>query len=357
MAEHPDEARATARAGWTTDAATLTSFARAVLERAGADGDEARVVANVLVWADRVGRPTQGVWRLPILVQRLERGVIRSPCDPAIHPVSEAAVLVDGHNGPGHFVADRAMRSAIELASRSAVGVAGVRNSNYLGPTGFYAHLAAEAGMIGVAMSNSFPKVAAYAGSEAVLGTNPLAFAAPQANGDAVLVDMATSASSGSAIRWATADSEGAEATESRTAAGSDSLAADVIGPFGGAKGFGLGLMVEMLAGALTGAGLSDEVRSMYQDFENGGNNGHLFLAFDISRWIPLSVFHERTEALLQRVRDSGGDQTVTTVRIPGQARWDARRRSDAEGIAIEGHVVAELERVARYLGVPIPWV
>jgi LDH2 family malate/lactate/ureidoglycolate dehydrogenase len=114
--------------------------------------------------------------------------------------------------------------------------------------------------------------------------------------------------------------------------------------------------MVELLTGALMGAGLSDEVRSMYLDLENGGNNGHLFLAFDVGRWTEPSTFYERTAAFLTRVEASGGNRVGKPVRIPGRARWEARDRSDAGGIVIEGHVRAELETAAAHLGVPVAW-
>ncbi len=179
----------------------LTDLAAKILGAAGADEGEAGALAEILVWCDAVGRPNQGVWRLPILTQRLEMGLFESPCRPQIHQTAPSLAVFDGDNGLGHVVARGAMDHAIAMARETGIGIVVVHGGNFFGASSYYVQQAASAGMIGFALSNSFPKVAAYGGVKSTLGTNPFAFGAPRANGEHFLLDMATSASAGSAIR------------------------------------------------------------------------------------------------------------------------------------------------------------
>ncbi|MCW8194883.1 Ldh family oxidoreductase [Proteobacteria bacterium 005FR1] len=317
--------------------AELEAFSRRVLQAAGSDPEEAAVVAQVLVWCDSVGRPNQGVWRLPILCDRLSRGLLKSPCQ--LQTQMKAACLgsMDGGAGQGHYVAYRAMHKAIELARTEGLAAILVNNSNFYGAGGYYAAMAARENMIGIALSNSFPKVRAAGGRGAVLGTNPLAFACPAADEPALVLDMATSELAGSTVR-------------KRQEVSGDSAAPSVLDPLGGHKGFGLALMVEVLAGVLSGAGFSHRVKSMYNDFENKGDNGHFFMAIDIERLMPLADFHERMGALIELLRASGD---AGQVRYPGESRWEALKKTDREGIAMDESTREKLGVLAARLGVP----
>jgi len=115
------------------DASTLTSHATSILTAAGADEVEAESVSEALVWCDRVGRANQGVWRLPILADRLSRGLYHSPCRLDLTQTAPSVALLDADNGLGHWVATRGMDAAIELARKSGVGVVGVRKGNFFG--------------------------------------------------------------------------------------------------------------------------------------------------------------------------------------------------------------------------------
>jgi len=249
------------------------------------------------------------------------------------------------------------MDAAIDLAREAGVGVVGVRNSNFFGAGSYYVERAASRGMIGFAMSNSFPKVAAYGGVKSILGTNPFAFGAPRAGGRSLLVDMATAASAGSMVRryaeegralpeGIAVDAHGAPITDPNEVEQGSLL------PFGGAKGWGLMLMVEILAGVITGAGVGPGVKSMYKDFENGGRNGFLFLALDIERFMPLDAYHARMEELVVLLRSSGDSDSNLQVLYPGEARWGAMERSDREGIFLNERTVGALDELAQKSGV-----
>jgi LDH2 family malate/lactate/ureidoglycolate dehydrogenase len=334
----------------------LIAFAVDILTAAGADRKQAAGVAEVLVWADSVGRPNQGVWRLPILCKRLSAKLFSSPCQPRFDERAPAVVMIDGDNGIGHYVGRVAADTAIERAARHGVAVVGVSNSNFLGALGYFVNRIAERGMLALLFNNSFPKVAPHGGIKPVLGTNPLAFAAPRRNGESIIVDLATAASAGSDITKAAElgrplpvgiaiDSEGRPITDASKAKDGALL------PLGGAKGYALGLLVEILAGVVTGAGIAHSVYSMYGDFKNPGNSGHFFIAVDIATLMPMESYHDRMDVLVAALRECEG------VMLPGEARWRARAETQAAGgITLDAPTTAALAKLAESLRIPTPW-
>ena len=333
-----------------------TAFATQVLAAAGADQEQAAVVAEILVWSDAVGRPNQGVWRLPILCKRLSAGLFHCPCRLRIEDRSPAVALIDGDNGIGHYVGQVAADTAVERAAKNGVAVVGATNSNFLGTLGYFVHRIAEHGMLALLFNNSFPKVAPHGGTKAVLGTNPLAFAAPRRNGDSIIVDLATAASAGSDITKAAELGQSlpvgiAIDREGRPITDPSKVKDGALLPLGGAKGYALGLVVEILAGVITGAGISHGVRSMYSDFKNPGHSGHFFVAIDIDTLMPLDTFHERMDLLVDAIRDCEG------VLLPGEARWRAKAETEAAGgIELDEQSIAALTKLAESLGVRTPW-
>ncbi len=329
-----------------------------LLSAGGVDPVQTESVTNNLLWCDMAGRRNHGIERIPILLKRVRSGAIHCPCNPKISRLAPSVARIDADAGFGHHAGKLGMDLACELAAETGVGVAGVHNSNFFGAGAYYVQLAAERDMIGLAVSNSFPKVAAHRGIAAVLGTNPLAFAAPRADGKAILIDMSTAAMAGSSVREAIAkggmldpglaiDGNGAPIRDPSRAASATLL------PAAGAKGFGLAILVELLSGVLTGAGVADGVASMYADLDRPGNNGHLFMAIDISRWMPIEQFHARVEALAVSLTQPSGSQDV---RLPGDERWAEISCSEREGILIEDQTFVPIEQLASDLGVALDW-
>ncbi|MEX1034147.1 MAG: Ldh family oxidoreductase [Cellvibrionaceae bacterium] len=314
-------------------AEALRQFSRSVLVAAGSDPAEATVVADVLVWCDEVGRPNQGVWRLPVLCERLQRGLFESPCHPHMELKTVSLATLDGRAGQGHYVAYQAMNNAIALAKAEGIAAIVVRNSNFFGAGGYYASMAAQTGLIGIALSNSFPKVRAFNGEHPVLGTNPLAFACPAREGEPLVLDMATSALAGSTVR---------KQRECDSPAKSEAAALE---PLGGSKGYGLALLVEIMSGVLSGGGFSHQVKSMYENFHEPGNNGHFFLALDIEKLMPLTVFRERMLTLMDWLAASGA---TGEVKYPGQNRWEILKQTQTAGVQLDDTTQAALRELAR---------
>ena len=302
----------------------------------GVSASQAEATARHIVWCESIGRHNFGIERIAIHLKRLQAGVLNAKAEPRMEHLTGSLGRLDGDGGFGYAAAEIAMREAIAMAREHGIGAVGVRNSNFFGAGAYYVSMAAEAGMIGLALSNSFPKVAAHGGVKPVLGTNPFAFGAPRANGDHLLFDMATSALAGSTVREHIAagkplpeglaiDGDGKSITDPAKVNDGALL------PFGGAKGFGLSLLVEMLAGVITGSGVSDGVASIYNDFNRNGENGHFMLALDIARFMPIADYHARFESLVAMLKASGGH-----VLLPGEVRWENWRDALANGVEVD---------------------
>lgn len=327
----------------------LASFSMAVLSTAGIPSSHAQSVTDHLMWADTHGRPNYGVWRLPILTRRAEAGLFETSLEPSVDRRSSALALVDGCNTVGHHGATVATDLAVEMAREGGVATAGVRRSNFMGALGYYAERIASNAMVGLVVSNSHPRVAAHGGLSPALGTNPLAFAAPLSDGTSVIVDMATSVTAGGFITKSAERNEPLPEGVAIEPSGAPLTDASKISegamlPLGGPKGFGLGLMVEILAGVLTGAGISHGVKSMYKDFDNPGNSGHMLTAMNISEFMSLETYHTRMDQLVDALKSTGD------VRLPGEARFEARRRYGERAVVeLDARTGKALEELAEH--------
>lgn len=339
-------------------AEALRAYAAQILRAHRIDEDQVRSVAHILIWSELVGRENFGLGRLPIHIERVRRGRLNPVCRPAFQSLAETMELLDGDNGFGHYIGELGMGRAVALARRHGVGIVGVRDSNFFGAGAYFVDQAARAGMIGLAMSNSFPKVAAHGGIRPVFGTNPFAFGAPRRNGESLMVDMATSALAGSSVRahadrheplpvGMALDADGQPITDPAKVADGTLL------PFGGAKGYGLALLVEVLAGVITGAGVSHGVASMYQDFSAAGHNGHFLMALDIARWLPVEHYYERFESLIDTIRASHPNEEVL---LPGEIRWRNHQDNAARGIRVAGSLRDALRALSEPHGIEPPW-
>ena len=340
------------------DADALTDFAVAVLSGEGADREQARIFAEALLWSDRIGRPTHGVWRLPAYLKRFVDGLIKCPCEPRFEIGGPSIGKLDGGGGFGHVVGHLGMQKAIELAGESGVGVIAARNSNHFGTGGYFVDLAARRGMLGIATSNSIAKLAPFGGVAPVFGTNPLAIGAPRGNGEPIILDMATAAVSGASVIRAAqngetlpegilVDRQGLPMTDP-TKAGEGAML-----PFGGAKGAGLVFFVELLSAVISGAALSSGVRSMFNDFSGNGDNGHCFIAIDLARLLPMDSYYARLEELVGQVKAASPDGGE--VRLPGESRWRIMAESAAHGVRLDAKMIAELQQLAEQHGVALP--
>ena len=339
------------------NAQELQTFIAAVLATKGVNQAQCQSVAVNMVWSEMVGRSNFGINRIPVLTKRVDEGVLNPDCKPQFQELSPSTGKLDADNGFGQYAGEVAMDRAIGLARQNGVGVVSVNNSNFFGTGAYFVQQAAAQKMIGLAMSNSFPKVAPHGGSKAVFGTNPFAFGAPRQNGHSLLVDFATSSLAGSTVREylekgiqlpeGMAVMKDGEPVRDPAKIGDASLL-----PFGGPKGFGLSLMVELLAGVLSGAGVSHGVKSIYSNFTEASNAGHLFVALDITRWMQPVEFFQRFESLIDVIKSTGPEGQVL---LPGEIRWANYEASALNGIPFSKERISEIEGLSQQFSVKWP--
>ncbi|NJE62110.1 Ldh family oxidoreductase [Thermococcus sp. 21S7] len=339
----------------------LFSFVVNVLTKLGVPKNDAEIVADNLVMADLRGIESHGVQRLKRYVDGILSGGIN--LHPNIRIVREGLsyALIDGDEGLGQVVGYNAMKLAIEKAKDSGVGVVAVRNSNHYGIAGYYALMAAEEGMIGISMTNSRPLVAPTGGVERFLGTNPIALAAPT-NGKPFLLDMATSVvpigklevyrRKGKPIPegWAI-DGDGNVTTDvERVFAGGALLPLGGFGElFGGHKGYGLSVMVDILAGILSGGTWSRHVKNTS---EKHSEVDHFFMAINIEAFVPLQEFRENMGAMIEELKSSRKHEDFEKIWIHGEKGFLTMETRLKVGIPIYRKVMEELNGIAERVGV-----
>jgi LDH2 family malate/lactate/ureidoglycolate dehydrogenase len=269
---------------------------------------------------------------------------------------------MDGCNGFGHCVAEDAMDLASELAAQFGVGVVSVRRSNHFGAAAYFVNRAAERGELGFAFSNARARVAAYGGASQLFGTNPLSFGAPLRDRRPILVDLSTGASAMSSVRQAIAqnkpispdlfvDDKGNSITDP-----SEVNSFSTMRPFGGARGYCLGLMVEVLSAVISQAALSTAIPDLREDVSRPSGVGHLFLAIRIEHLLPLDAYYATMDELVGSIQGSQPLPGFRRVDLPGDARWRAFDQNGIEGIPLRRSVVKHLAELARDLGVDVPW-
>jgi ureidoglycolate dehydrogenase (NAD+) len=340
------------------DQAALAGFCREVLTRVGLGTEDAATVAGSLVAADLRGVSSHGVMRLPIYVERIRRGLVAASPDIRVRRTGPATALVDGGNGPGQVVALRAMGEAIALARESGVGLVAVAASSHFGAAAWFAMHAAQRGLIGIALTHAEADVIPYGGRRPALGTNPLAVAVPRPGGDPIVLDMATStvamgrvllaAKRGEPIPpdWAV-DADGQPTTDPRQAR--------AVRPMAGPKGYGLALLVDVLAGLLSGSRTGDQVRRMYDDFDQPQGVGHFLGAIDPARFVPAEAFLAGVDDLAGRLKATPPADGFAEVLLPGEVEARAEERHRREGVQVSEEVQRELAVLGGELGVQWP--
>lgn len=266
-----------------------------------------------------------------------------------------ATVVADARGMLGHLAAEQAMIIAIERAKQHGVATVAMRNGFHFGVAGRYALMAARQGCVGIVMCNTRPTMPAPGAAERLVGTNPFAIALPTAEEPAIVFDMATSAGSVGKVRqalaagkpipdgWAT-DSEGTPTTDAALALKGFLL------PVGGAKGFGLSMVIDLLCGLLASGGWGPTLGEMRGDLSKPYNGSSLFIALDIAHFRPLPEFLAEAQSGAERVRNARRAPGIDRLYTPGERPWIAQK---SETVSVEGQVIDALNAMADRLGVP----
>ncbi len=319
--------------------------------------DDADLLARSLVEADVYGTSTHGVSRLNIYLRRIQKGLIDPHAPLTIDRRRAATLAVDAANGLGQVQASKTLDLLLPLARECGAAVATVRRSQHCGTLWWYCNRAAAEGMALLAMTNAEPAVAPEGSYEAFLGTNPLAVSFPTGKGYPVKIDLATSAVArgniiaaqrkGQPIPAGWALDENGESTTDAAAALLGSLV-----PMAGAKGYALGLVVEMFSGVLSGSAVGREIGSMYRHMDRSQDVGHFFCLVDLSAFQEPSAWLRRVDATIDELKRSKLRPGVKEVLIPGERAHRVAEENRRLGITLGEETCRELKTLCEEAGV-----
>lgn len=337
-------------------AETLRRLSEEIFKAYGAPAEEAKIVSEFLVRANLCGHDSHGVIRVTQYVKAIEDGVLRPGAKIEIVRETPSSALIRGNWGFGQVVAKKAMEIAIEKAKKNSVSVVCAYDVYHIGRLADYTAFAAEKDMVGIAMVNSTPTVAPYGGMERLISTAPVSYAFPTGEENMFVLDIATSVCAEGKVRVSLhkgdklpvgfiIDKEGNPSTNP-----ADLYEGGAILPLGGDlvgyKGFGLGLVVEVLGGILSNA------RCAYEPEKRG--NGVFFEVINIEDFMPVDEFKDRIDALIRRIKSSKLRPGFKEILLPGEPELRTRRIREKEGIYIPERTWKEITEIAEKRGIRV---
>ncbi|HUT19144.1 MAG TPA: Ldh family oxidoreductase [Anaerolineae bacterium] len=349
----------------------LTSFCATIFERLGLPPADAQVAAKVLVAADARGIPSHGVARLERYVNGLLDGVVIADAAVEVLADTPTSIVLHAHGAMGAPVSARAMRAVIAKAAATGAAFGCVRDSNHFGIAGYYAMMAMEQDMIGIAMTNTAALGVPTFGRQVMFGTNPIAFAAPAHRECGFVLDMATTVVTRGKIEvydrldeslppgWAV-DKTGTPATDAhRILEDMFHRVGGGIMPLGGAgelhgghKGYGMGVMVDILCAVLCGAPFG---RSVADTESSSGRVSHFFGAVRIDTFRDPMSFRQDMDDLLRDLRTSPPAEGAERVYFGGLKEFEREWEAAEKGVLLLRQTYDHIASVGQTYGVEPP--
>ncbi|WP_099867433.1 Ldh family oxidoreductase [Pararhizobium haloflavum] len=341
---------------YSTDA--MARFSCGVFEAVGLSSGDASIVTNVLLHADLRGHASHGLTRIPIYAERIKAGVVKAAPQVKFERTAPSFLHVDGDNGPGPVVSERALDAALAIARENGVCAAAIAHSNHNGAGSYYVEKAVAAGCIAIWMTNAPPSMTVFGGREPVIGTNPITFGTPILGDTPLLMDMATSVVARGKIVEAAKRGEtipegwALDANGKPTTSGV-SAEKGVVLPLSGAKGSALAIMVEVLCGALSGGRFAGSLGNLYSDFVTPQDIGHFLLLIDVSKTHVGTHLAERVRDLVTELKACATADGFDAILMPGEIEKQREQKVTRTGIALPENVLADLHVIARTVGAP----
>ncbi len=343
------------------EAEDLEAFLERAFRALGVPAEDARTVAGLMIQADLHGYDTHGIFRLQQYMRRLRDGGTNPRPEIRIERDSGAMALVDGDNGLGHLTMLFATRLAMDKAESHGIGWVGVNHGNHAGPASLYVKMPLERDMIGFyAAVGSANHVPPWGGTELLLGTNPIAFAVPALEEPPVVLDMATTVAAAGKIK--TLAQRGEPMPEGWMVGRDGKPLTDparqkegFLLPIGGPKGYGLALIIGLLAGTLNGAAFGKEVVDFTADTISPTNTGQFIAAISIAAFGEVEAFKRQVDAACRVMRSSPTLPGFDEVRIPGSRSLGVYEERRASGIPIHANLLKALAAIAEELEIEGP--
>jgi L-2-hydroxycarboxylate dehydrogenase (NAD+) len=340
----------------------LKSFIHAAMVRLGLPDEDAMTVATLMARADLQGSEGHGVSRLPQYARRIKAGGVN--VRPNIRVVQEhlSTALIHGDNGMGHLVMSRAAEIAIEKASVTGIGWVNSQYSNHAGPASLYASMPLVQDMIGlyfaVGNANHLPP---WGGLDMLLSTNPIAAAIPAGREKPIVLDMATTVAAYGKVKtkalrgemmpegWMI-DRTGKPLTDPKRA--DEGMLLPLGGMEAGYKGFGLAMIIGLIAGTLGGAAMGKDVIDFNHDDDSVTNTGQAICAINVSAFGDVDTFKAAVDTLVRDLHHSKRMPGVERISLPGERSAETRQTRARDGIPIAPALMSSLDQLAGELGI-----
>lgn len=312
------------------------------LTKVGLNEETAGKIAEVLVHADLRNVNSHGVLRTEHYVNRLQAGGINPEAQISFQKTGPVTGVVDGDDGFGHVISDVAMDHAIDMARENGVGMVTVYNSSHCGALSYFVQKAADAKLIGIAMSHTDKIVVPFGGKTSFLGTNPIAYGVPAKTKKPYILDMATSN-----VAWGKILQAREEGKEIPEGWGVDENGAAVTDPnkvvslstFGGPKGYGLSVIVDVFSGLLAGAAFGPHIGKMYDDLDKKRKLGHYFCVINPSFFTDTDIFLEQMDQMIEELKQVEPAPGFDRVYVPGEIEQINEEKNLKHGITIASSV------------------
>jgi ureidoglycolate dehydrogenase (NAD+) len=312
------------------------------LTEAGLGEGHAGKIAEVLVHADLRNVNSHGVLRTEHYINRLQAGGINPDAQISFQSSGPVTGVVDGDDGFGHVIGEVAMDHAIEMARNNGVGMVTVVNSSHCGALSYFAQKATEAKLIGIAMSHTDKIVVPFGGKTSFLGTNPIAYGVPTKTKKPFILDMATSNVALGKILQAREEGkaipEGWGVNENGATV-TDPNKVVSLSTFGGPKGYGLSVIVDVFSGLLAGAAFGPHIGKMYDDLEKKRKLGHYFCVINPSFFTDSDLFLEQMDRMIEELQQVQPAPGFDRVYVPGEIEQLHEERNLVQGITIASSV------------------
>jgi uncharacterized oxidoreductase len=332
-----------------------------LLDAAGSPHEESTLVTEMLVRSSLMGHDSHGVLRFVEYVNHMQAGQLKPGGPFEVIQDDPCFAIADGHRSWGLLTARKAMELAMNKARQHGVGTVVIRNATHIGRLGEYPVMAASSAMIGLVMVNSYGSqdmVAPWGGINPRLSANPISWAAPTGNEWPFMVDITTSVVPEGKVRVALhagkqlpegclIDHEGNPTTDPAALYDPKGGAILTLGGIVGHKGYGLNLVIELLAGVLSGAGCRGQKKSH-------AGNGVFLQAIDIAHFIPVEQFVNSVQEMIAHVKSSRKAPGVEEILIPGELEYRTQKARSAEGVPVSDGTWGQILETATKLGVSI---
>jgi ureidoglycolate dehydrogenase (NAD+) len=325
----------------------LKELMKTKFTRAGLNEEHADVVADVLTHADLRGIHSHGAMRVEYYAERIAKGGINTEPNVKFEKTGPASAILNGDGGVGHYMAKIGMDEAIAMAKETGIAVVGVRDISHSGALSYFVQQAANEELVALSMCQSDPMVVPFGGAEPYYGTNPIAFAAPSNTGKSIIIDMATTVQAWGKVLHARSKNESIPdmwAVDENGEPTTDPFKVKSLVPIAGPKGYGLMMMVDVLAGILLGLPFGKQVSSMYEDLTEYRKLGQLHIVINPEFFGDKQIFLDKVTQTMEELVNIKPAKGFDRVMYPGEPEVVQSEVYEKEGIEIVDDIYEYLE-------------